>query len=109
MSGSGSSSDGGERDADRPRLPGESQRAVRPSREHRLPPRWWIAGGVALVVVGVVGLSIMMATSMALPATFVVLVVLVPVGIGVALRGFALERRADARPSTETPPDPTGR
>ena len=77
-----------------PRLPGEGQRPVRPPREHRLAPAWWIRGGVALVVVAVVGLSIMAATSMALPATFAVLVVLVPVGIGVAWRGFVLDQRA---------------
>ncbi|SDH49571.1 SdpI family protein [Agrococcus jejuensis] len=87
----------------RPRLPGEGQRPVMPPREHRVPPRWWIVGGLALIVVGVVGLAIMMATSMALPATFVVLMVLVPVGIGVVLRGIALERRAGGPPSPTTP------
>lgn len=84
-------------DAGRPRLPGERQREVMPPREHRVPPRWWIVGGVALVAVGVVGLSIMLATSMALPMTFVALVAIVPIGIGVALRGIALERRAAGR------------
>ncbi|QCR20418.1 hypothetical protein [Agrococcus sp. SGAir0287] len=79
------------------RLPGEGQRPVRPPREHRLAPPWWVRGGVALAVVGVVGLSILVAGGLALPATSVVLALLVPVGIGIALRGFALQRISEDR------------
>lgn len=83
---------------DRPRLPGESQRPVMPPRERRVSPQRIAVGGVALVVLGAVGLSILTATGMALPATSAVLIVLIPVGIGVAMRGLALQRRASQRP-----------
>lgn len=80
--------------ASRSRLPGEGQRPVQPPRERHRSPRGWVLGGSALVVVAVVALSIMVATGFALPATTVVLLVAIPVGLGVALRGLALERRA---------------
>ncbi|MFC7431881.1 MULTISPECIES: hypothetical protein [unclassified Agrococcus] len=78
----------------RGRLPGEGQRPVRAPRERQVAPRWWILGGGALVAVAVLVLSTMAATGVALPATTAVLLVAIPVGIGVAMRGLALRRRA---------------
>lgn len=88
---------GGVGDDARSRLPGEGQRPVMPPREHRVPPRWLAGGGGALVVIGVAGLSIMTAASVVLPATFVVLAALIPIGAGIALRGVVLARRVDDR------------
>lgn len=87
-----------------PRLPGMTQRPVEEPRPLRVPAWVWVAGGLVLVVGAVVALVVMLSTGWLLPATSGIALVLIPVGIVVAGRGLALQRRrrsATARPPVE--------